>query len=64
VGLSETPDRFPFQVKVSLLTPEIIEIPKSSIPEPLLNPTTGNLDNAQEPAHAETLFALIQSRSA
>ncbi len=37
--------RFPFQVKVALLTPDIIEIPKARVAEQFMNYATGKFDN-------------------
>ena len=53
--------RFPFQVKVSLVTPEIIEIPKATIPECLVNADTGKFANILDAACAQELLSLIQN---
>jgi hypothetical protein len=52
--------RFPFQVKVSLATPEIVEIAKATVPEAPLNPATGKFDNALEEPRADQLLKLVQ----
>jgi hypothetical protein len=51
--------RFPFQVRVRLITASPIEIPKSSIPEALLNPETGKLDNLPDPEKGYALLHLV-----
>jgi hypothetical protein len=53
--------RFPFQVKVSPVTPEIIEIPKETIPECLVNADTGKFDNILDTARAQELLSLISN---
>lgn len=53
--------RFPFQVRVKLIVPSIIEIPKSTVPEALLNPATGKFNNILTPDQRDTLLRLIQS---
>jgi hypothetical protein len=53
--------RFPFQVKVSLTTPEIVELPKATIPEHLLNPATGKFDNIVDPPRVQDLLSLIRT---
>jgi hypothetical protein len=53
--------RFPFQVKVALITPEIVEIHKTSIPESLRNPSTGKFDNVLDHGCGEALLNLVTS---
>ena len=53
--------RFPFQVRVRLITPSIPEFPKSTVPETLLNPETGKFNNILTPDQGDTLFRLIHS---
>jgi hypothetical protein len=52
--------RFPFQVKVALVTPEILEIAKATIPDALLNPETGKFDNKLERDQADALLRALQ----
>jgi len=54
--------RFPFQVKVKLLTPEIVEIPK-----PIVNPiaatsTNGRLDNLLDASRAADLVKWVSNQ--
>src|SRR5438477_12458464 len=50
--------RFPFQVKVTLVTPEIVQLPKTKVVESVLNPATGKIDNVLEGGRAETLLQI------
>ncbi len=52
--------RFPFQVKVALITPEILEIPKASAPEALINAQTGKFDNILEGPRADQILEFIR----
>ena len=47
--------RFPFQAKVALVTPEIVEIPKAKVSEAFLNPATGKFDNVLNGERADAL---------
>ncbi len=51
--------RFPFQAKVALVTPEIVELPKAQMIEAVLNPETGKCDNVLEGARAESLLRIL-----
>jgi hypothetical protein len=53
--------RFPFQVKVTLVTPGIIELPKTNVIESVLNPATGKIDNVLEGGRAETLLQILRN---
>ena len=53
--------RFPFQVKVALVTPEIVELPKAKIIEAVLNPETGKCDNVLEGDRAESLLRILRN---
>lgn len=53
--------RFPFQVKVELATPEIVEIPKAKIVDVVTNSATGKLDNVLEGERAESLLKIFQN---
>lgn len=53
--------RFPFQVKVTLVTPGIIELPKTNVIESVLNPATGKIDNVLEDGRAETLLQILRN---
>jgi hypothetical protein len=53
--------RFPFQVKVALVTPEIISIPKASVGEAFLNPDTGKFHNRFEEEQAAALLRALQN---
>jgi Development and cell death domain len=52
--------RFPFQVKVSLVTPEIIAISKAEIGEAFLNPASGKFENIIEGKPADDLLRVVQ----
>lgn len=51
--------RFPFQVRVSLITPEIIEIPKAKLPVSFLDRETAKFHNVIESERAETFLGLL-----
>jgi hypothetical protein len=53
--------RFPFQAKVTLATPEIVEIPKAKVGEEFLNPATGKFDNVLDGPRAERLIQVIEN---
>jgi hypothetical protein len=53
--------RFPFQTKIALFTPEIVEIPKADVVEIVLNPITGKLDNVLEGDRAERLLRIFRN---
>jgi len=55
--------RFPFQVKVALVTPEIISIPKAEIGEAFLNPASGKFQNIIEGKPADDLLRAVQKAS-
>ena len=55
--------RFPFQVKVALVTPEIISIPKAEIGEAFLDPTSGKFQNIIEGKPADDLIRAVQKAS-
>ena len=52
--------RFPFQVRVALATPEILEIPKASAPEALINAQTGKFENILAGPRADQLLEFIR----
>jgi hypothetical protein len=52
--------RFPYQVRVTLLTPDIISLPKANVGEAFLNPETGKFHNRFEGDTAEALLRIIQ----
>lgn len=52
--------RFPFQVRVSLASPEIIEVPPTAMEECMVSSATGGLDHGLEGDRAEALIALLQ----
>lgn len=52
--------RFPFQVKVTLVTPEMIEIPKANLGEAFQNPETGKFNNVFEGDRAAELLHFIE----
>lgn len=56
--------RFPFQVNVALVTPEIIDTPKAGVAEAFLNPPTGKFENVLEGERADNLLRAIQNRRA
>ena len=56
--------RFPFQVKVALVTPEIIELPKTKIIESVLNSATGKCDNVLEGDRAESILRVLRNPTA
>lgn len=53
--------RFPFQVRVALVTSEIIDVPKARVGEEFLNPATGKFHNVLEGAQAEALVASVRT---
>jgi hypothetical protein len=55
--------RFPFQVKVALVTPEIVCTPKSKLGDGFLDPATGKLRNQFEGALAEDFLRTVRSTS-
>lgn len=55
--------RFPFQVKVALVTPEIISIPKAEIGEAFLDPASGKFQNIIEGKPADDLLRAVQKAS-
>ena len=55
--------RFPFQVKVALVTPEIISIPKAEIGEAFLDPASGKFQNVIEGKPADDLLRAVQKAS-
>jgi hypothetical protein len=55
--------RYPFQAKVALATPEILEIPKAKVAEEFLNPATGKFDNVLEGPRADSLLSAVRSSS-
>ena len=55
--------RFPFQVKVALVTPEIISMPKAEIGEAFLNPASGKFQNIIEGKPADDLLRAVQKAS-
>jgi hypothetical protein len=55
--------RFPFQVKVSLLTPEIVAIPKASASDTFLNASTGKFENVLDGDRAEEFLKLIHDHA-
>jgi hypothetical protein len=55
--------RFPFQVKVALATPEIIEFPKAIFGDTFFNPATGKFDNSYDGDRAAALLGLIHQRA-
>jgi hypothetical protein len=56
--------RFPFQVKVKLLTSEIVEIPKSIVTPIAATSTNGRLDNLLDAGRAGELREWVVSRKA
>ena len=52
--------RFPFQARVTLVAPEILELPKAMIIEAVLNTETGKCDNVLESERAEKLLRLFR----
>lgn len=52
--------RFPFQVRVRLLTAEVIEVPKDFVAEMLTDPAKGRIRNIMEPASAELLASRLK----
>lgn len=55
--------RFPFQVKVKLLTPEIVEFPKTIV-TPIATSTTGRLDNLLDAGRAGDLMKWVEGQEA
>lgn len=55
--------RFAFQVKVALVTPEIISIPKAEIGEAFLDPASGKFQNIIEGKPADDLLRAVQKAS-
>ena len=53
--------RFPFQVKVILATPDMIEIPETSITELLFNSSTGNWNYIPEGECVDNIVGFLQS---
>jgi len=51
--------RFPFQAKIALVTPDIIEVPRQVIDEYVVNPATARLDNVIEGQRAEGLIQAL-----
>ena len=54
--------RFPFQVKVALVSPEIVEFPKATFGDAFLNRATGKFDNIYDGDRADALFRLIHDQ--
>jgi len=52
--------RFPFQARVALVSPEIIEVPPKVVEEFLVSPETGRYDNQIEGARAEGLVEALR----
>jgi len=48
-------------VKVALVTPEIVELPKAKIIEAVLNPETGKCDNVLEGDRTESLLRILRN---
>jgi hypothetical protein len=53
--------RFPFQVRVRLVVPSILEFPKAAVPEAALNPETGKFGNILTADQGDTLLRLINT---
>lgn len=53
--------RFPFQVKVALSSPDIIEIPKARVPKQLMNSSTGKFINVFSGRHAEEFLMALKN---
>jgi hypothetical protein len=53
--------RFPFQVKVKLLTSEIVEIPKPIVTPIAATSTNGRLDNLLDAGRSEELMKWVAS---
>ena len=51
--------RFPFQVRVALITPDIISLPKAAVGEAFLNPETGKFHNRFEGDTGDALLRVI-----
>lgn len=56
--------RFPFQARVALVSPEIIEVPAKVVEDYVLNPATGRHDNVIEGERAEGLLQALREMSA
>jgi hypothetical protein len=54
--------RFPFQVRVKLLTPEAIEIPRDFVTENLSNSVTGRIENVVNQERAAKLLTFVRER--
>ena len=51
--------RFPFQAKIALATPDIIEVPRQVIDDFVVNPSTARLDNVIEGERAKSLIQAL-----
>jgi len=52
--------RFPFQARVTLVSPEIVEVPVKVVEDYIVNPTSGRRDNVIEDERAEELIRLLR----
>jgi hypothetical protein len=52
--------RFPFQVRVNLLSPEVISVPKAALGEVFIDVATGKFHNRFEGPMAEALLRAVQ----
>ena len=51
--------KFPFQAKVELATPDIIEVPQQVIDDFVVNESTGRLDNIIEESRAKNIIQAV-----
>jgi hypothetical protein len=52
--------RFPFQARVALVSPEIIEVPTKVVEDYIVNPATGRGDNVIDGERAEGLIQALR----
>ena len=53
--------RFPFQVKVAMISSAVISLPKTALEEAFINPETGKLHNHVEGTAADDLLRSLQT---
>jgi len=53
--------RFPFQARVALVSPEIVEVPAAAVAEFIVNPDSGRYDNLIEGERAEGLMRVLRN---
>lgn len=52
--------RFPFQARVTLVSPEIVDVPAAAVAEFIVNPETGRYDNLIEGERAEGVLQALR----